>query len=191
MERKKLFTILGVIGAVPLLILVAAFPLIKNLTSANNRDQNAAKITLCDKDASDLCVITFGAGVANDMMIIFQLPKENYPAFYVKASNKGVENTYTCEADSSSNIIFCTGVRTPLGELIDVQVYSSDGDLLIANGTFMVSSIAMTFSNGAGGPLSKIVTPTPTTNGAVLSTSSTPEATPTITATPDAAYPNP
>ena len=192
MERKNFFTILGVISAVLLLVLVAAFPLIKNLISPkDNSSQNAARITLCDKDASDLCIVTFGAGIADDMVIIFQLPKENYPAFYVKASNKGVENTYTCEADSSSpTIIFCTGVRTPLGELLDVQAYSAEGDLLIANGTFMVSSIAMAFSSNTGfGPLGKIVTPTPT--GLAISTSSTPEATPTITSTPDTAYPNP
>ena len=193
MERKRLFTILSVISAVILLVLVAVFPLIKNLISPkDNSSQNAARITLCDKDASDLCIVTFGAGIADDMVIIFQLPKENYPAFYVKASNKGAESDYTCEADSSSPIIiFCTGIRTPLGELLDVQAYSAEGDLLIANGTFMVSSIAMTFSNNAGGfgPLSKIVTPTPT--GEAISTSSTPEATPTITSTPDTAYPNP
>lgn len=193
MERKNFFTILGVISAVLLLVLVAAFPLIKNLISPkDNSSQNAARITLCDKDASDLCIVAFGAGLADDMVIIFQLPKENYPAFYVKASNKGAESDYTCEADSSSpTIIFCTGIRTPLGELLDVQAYSAEGDLLIANGSFMVSSIAMTFSNNAGGfgPLGKIVTPTPspTATGEALPT----EAAPTITSTPDTAYPNP
>jgi hypothetical protein len=39
--------------------------------------------------------------------------------------------------------IYCTGVRTPLGETIDLEVYTTDGDQLIARGTFLVSAIAL------------------------------------------------
>jgi hypothetical protein len=37
----------------------------------------------------------------------------------------------------------CTGVRTPLGETIEVQIYRTDDDTLMAQGTFMVSAIAI------------------------------------------------
>ncbi|MDO9302619.1 MAG: hypothetical protein Q7T89_14625, partial [Anaerolineales bacterium] len=37
----------------------------------------------------------------------------------------------------------CTGIRTPLGETIDIEVYTTDGDKLIGRGTFLVSAIAL------------------------------------------------
>jgi hypothetical protein len=40
-------------------------------------------------------------------------------------------------------VVHCTGVRTPLGETIDIEVYTTDEDKLIARGTFLVSAIAI------------------------------------------------
>jgi hypothetical protein len=99
---------------------------------------------LCDQDASDLCIVTFGANSLNRMVIHFQLPNANYASFYVKATNRGTVSVYTCEVDKTiPTNAHCTGVRTPLGETIDMEVYTTDGDKLIARGTFLVSAIAI------------------------------------------------
>jgi hypothetical protein len=185
MERKRLYFILGAVSAAILLVLATIFPVIANLlTSDPAGSQAVSDIELCDKNDDDLCVLAFGAGSGNDMSIILQLPGADYPAFYVKATSRGVESAYSCETGTSlPSIAFCTGVRAPLGEPIEIAIYSTEDDLLIANGTIAVSSMVMSFSNSMGngfGPMGKVPTPTP---------SATPIA--TFTPTPLPAYPNP
>jgi hypothetical protein len=100
--------------------------------------------TLCDVSSKDLCIVNFGADDLNRMVINFQLPKADYPSFYVKAANRDTVNIYTCELTKFvSTTVYCTGVRTPLGETIDLEVYTTNGDKLIARGTFLVSAIAL------------------------------------------------
>ena len=202
MKQKRLLIILGAISTAILLVLVAAFPLIKGLLlpDATSQDQNVFKINLCDENASGLCIVTFGTAAADEMAIVFQLPGAEYPAFYVTAVNQGVENNYSCEAAGSPINVICVGPRTPLGELLDIQVYTTEGDLLIANGTFTLSSMATTlFNNNSGfGPMGKVATPTPSpsptpspTPTVLVINTSTPVPTAIITSTPDIAYPNP
>ncbi len=203
MERKKLIIILGAIGAAILLVFATIFPVVKNLlATSDDSEQVVTKVNLCDEDASGLCIVAFGAGTANDMIVVFQLPGTDYPSFYVKGINRGVENIYSCEAVSPTTIL-CTGARTPLGEPFDVEVYSTEGNLLIARGTVTVSSMAMSLPDNTGsgfGPMGKLSTPTPSSSPSPTPTSTPtaqitstlpPITTPTMTATPDPAYPNP
>ena len=193
MERKRLFMILGAIGAI---ILLAWFTIIKDLrASNNNNDQIITEIILCDADTRDLCIVTIGIDITDRMVINFQLPNADYPAFYVKGSNKGTENTYQCEeaAEDMPTNVYCTGIRTPLGEAIDIEVYTTDGDLLMGRGTIMVSAMILsTPVNSAAIPRSNIVTPTPTPIPSPIGTIQIlPTPTVKFTPTPDTAYPNP
>ena len=196
MERKQLFINLGAIGAITLLALFTIFPLIKNLRASNNdSDQAITEITLCDVDSRDLCIVTFGSDNTDHMVITFQLPNEDYPAFYVIGANKGMENTYQCESSEAvPTSVYCIGMRTPLGEVIDVEVYATESELLMARGTIMLSALAFStpinFASiiGTPGPLSSSVvatnqaSPTPTV---VF----TPSPTVVFTPTPGIGYP--
>lgn len=117
---------------------------------------DTASVTLCDKDDSGLCVVAFGSDEQDNMLINFHLPDGEYPLFYVKAANSGTVNVYSCEvltADPTS--VFCTGIRPPLGERLDLQIYSIEGDTLIAQGQIVVSSFIRVTANPMVG------TPTP------------------------------
>jgi hypothetical protein len=205
MKQKRFLVILGAIGFVFLLCWLAVIVLvIKNLRSANkNVEPVVINMTLCDVNASDLCIVNFGANNLNRMVINFQLPKAGYAPFYVKAANRETIGVYTCEvAVAVPTSAYCTGVRTPLGETIDIEVYSTDGDKLIAQGTFLVSAIALatpislpTITPGGEEMPNSFPTPgeevTPTQSELTPTRTSTPihTLTPTHTATPDAAYP--
>jgi len=196
MERKQLFINWGAIGALILLALFTIFPLIKNLRASNNgNDQIITEVTLCDVDARDLCVVTFGIDTTDHMVITFQLPNADYPAFYVKGSNKGTENTYQCQAaEALPTSVYCTGVRTPLGEAIDIEVYTTDGDLLLARGTIMISAMVLStpvnFAAMSAGTI--IATPTSLSSPvATIQTLPTPTVVFTFTPTPGVAYPRP
>jgi hypothetical protein len=209
MKQKQIFIILGAIGFIFLLCWLAVIILlvIKNLFGSTNKsvEPDVINVTLCDTDASNLCVVNFGANDLNRMVINLQLPKADYVLFYVKAANRGTIRVYTCEvAEAVPTSVYCTGVRTPLGETIDIEVYTTDGDKLIARGTFLVSAIALSTpislpSITPGGE----ETPEPLSTPDVFSTqveptfgdiptsttTPTPTSTPTPTTTPDIAYP--
>jgi hypothetical protein len=150
MKQKQNIIILSVLGFLFLLCWVVVLTLVitavknwRGLTSAG-ADPTMAKVTLCDEDASNLCIVNFGANKLNRMVINFQLPDAGYAPFYVKAANRGTVSVYACEVNASTpTSAVCTGVRTPLGETIDVEVYTTDEDKLIARGTFLVSAVAL------------------------------------------------
>jgi hypothetical protein len=184
-KQTRFFIILGTVVVTLLLVLFAIISMINR--ADDNGDQLVTEITLCDLDSSELCIVTFGANNLNRMMINFQLPNADYTGFYVKAKNRGTINVYSCEtANAIPTSTYCTGIRTPLGESIDIEVYTTDGDMLIARGTFIVSAILLsTPANLPSNPESG--TPRPTrTPMATLDPTQT-ESTPT----PDTAYPNP
>lgn len=112
------------------------------------------------------------------MIINIQPPDADYPLFHVKASNRGIVNDYECMALSGSTSVSCSGARTPLGEYLEVEVYSAAEDMLMARGRFIVSALIRTT------PGSMINTPNPTTEF-------TPNPTAEFTPLPGTAYPNP
>ena len=214
MEQRKKIIILGAIGLVLLLFWFAVLALVvTNVRRLLNKSEAPAiiEVTLCDENASDLCIVTFGANNLNRMVIDFQLPAADYAPFYVKATNRETVSVYMCEViesqtksvseseavpgaeataevESAPSHAYCTGLRTPLGETIDLEVYTTDRDILIARGTFLVSAIARST------PIS-LPTETPIQEE---SSTSTPDSEENFlpgqdepTPTPDFGYPNP
>jgi len=212
MKKKPFIIILGAVGAIFLICWLLVIALgITNLSKLTKKSADPAviDITLCDEDSSDLCIVNFGANNLNRMVINFQLPDADYPAFYAKAANRDTVSVYTCEVEqiksadetkepetadeeeqdetqagettvtetaaaeiemtgtkiaetemaetevaeteiAETEVVeaapiraYCTGARTPLGETIDIEVYTTDGNKLIARGTFLVSAIAL------------------------------------------------
>lgn len=146
MKQRQIFIILGAVGIVFLMCWFSILTtVVKDLRESNeSKDAVVVDLTLCDENASELCIVTFGADNQNQMVIHFQLPDEDYAAFYVKATNRGTTNMYPCEvSEAAPTTEYCTGMRTPLGETVDIEVYTIDNDTLIARGTFLVSAIAL------------------------------------------------
>jgi hypothetical protein len=145
MKQKQNFIIFGAIGIIFLLFWYVVLTLVlKNLRGSNEADPIVVDVTLCDANAGNLCIVTFGANKQNRMVIDFQLPNVGYAPFYVKAINRGTVSVYSCQVEETTPTrAYCTGVRTPLGETIDIEVYTTDEDKLIGRGTFLVSAIAL------------------------------------------------
>jgi hypothetical protein len=203
MKKRYIFIVLGAVGIICLMAWFSVLTtVVQNLlASRENKDPVAVDLTLCDEDAIGLCVVTFGADNQNLMVIHFQLPDEDYAKFYVKATNRGTTNVYSCEtAKPTPTIVYCTGVRTPLGETIDIEVYTTNGDILIARGTFLVSAIALATPISMptitpSGEETPTFVPLPTDDVIPTYSEQTPtptdsELTPTPTSTPDTGYPN-
>jgi hypothetical protein len=148
------------------------------------------------------------------MFINLYKPKLSISNFYLKVQYDQTENVYECQAVKDfKKYISCTGEQIPLEEQIDIKVYLSDGDTLIASGTFVISALAIatpvlvTVTEETATPLSSPATRTRTpqiTPTRTLGTASvtltpgtgtpavrTPTATRTRTPAPTVSYPNP
>lgn len=199
-NRKRLLTILGTIAAVILLIWFLVAPFIDRMRPINN-NPIIFELTLCDVSDTYLCVVSFGTDSADNMIVNFQLPYEGYPLFYIHGANKSMDNLYSCKvAEDTPTMVHCTGARTPLGEAINIDVFSADSDALMAKGTIIVSAMIVitpviptpTPASETGTPERETNTPAPTTIPSLFPTAkATNTPTPTATYTPDPAYPNP
>ena len=160
MDKKRLLIILAAAGIVGLLVCVFAATLIgRYLNERETRPLSvAANLASCDADPSALCVVSFSADNLNRLVINFQLPYEGYPAFYLKTRYDDSVNVYSCQAlEDAPTRVSCTGNRAPLGQPIGMEVYAIEGDVLISQGTLIVSAVALPTT------VQQTVTPTPGT----------------------------
>lgn len=188
MDKKRNLLIIGILGGVIALVwcAVAAFAFNKWRTANQGTDVVVIEIVSCDADASGLCVTSFGVDNINRMVINFHLPKASFAKFYVKARHGEDVSVYPCEVvtDAPTNV-FCTGARTPLGEAIDIEVYTTSGDVLIARGMLVVAAVALpTTVNVSATPTGRTETPSGTLSTLTPATPFGATPTPTIFSTP-------
>jgi hypothetical protein len=167
-------------------------------------------IPYCDVNSTVLCLISFGTDQKGQMFVNFYRPNLSIKDFYLKIQYDQLENVYECEAVKGfTKYISCTGVQIPLEEQINVGVYLSADNTLIARGVFVISFFAIatpilvTTFEGTIGPTSALSTPTGTPTPQVTGTLVTPGGTLTLTPgtrptgtrtptrTPTRSYPNP
>jgi hypothetical protein len=186
MERKNLISLLSLAGLV-LLFAIAIFFTSREQKASGNETPTPGKvrvITLCDEDASGLCVVSFGADNRNQMVINFKLPRIKYPLFYVQVEYGEIRETYPCQVvEAVPTSVYCSGPRTPLGQAIHIKALRVDGDTLLAEGDFVVSAIALPTL-----PVPETVTLTPEATLIVTATPTPPRL--RITPTLPTGYPN-
>ncbi len=146
MDRKKLL-LLGAVGVMIVLALAAVAATLLYLKLRPQPPSNnppPTDLTYCNQGQTELCVVSFGADNANRMLINFVLPDPSFPAFYVKVQHNDGVGQYDCKGiqDFPTNV-YCAGDRTPLGDPITIEVYSNDKNVLLAQGNFVVSAIAL------------------------------------------------
>jgi len=147
------------------------------------QDKPVAELNYCDVDASRLCVVSFGIDLNGRMLVNFMAPNESFPDFYLKIQRAEGESIYECQkVEGFPASIYCIGERIPFGEIFEVQVFTQDGDELIARGSLAISSLAHPTLS------STYITPT---FGARTSTPPSPGATATPVPTATGSYPNP
>lgn len=189
MERKRLILILSAVVIV--LLLVCAALIYGGVTFVRGRLPTPTAvpetITLCDLDASGLCLLSFGTNVNNELVINLRLSDEDFPAFYAQVTSRGAARRFRCEIlQEAPSSAYCVGPRTPLGEPLELSLFASRDDRLLAQGSFVLQAVALpTFSNatatetpGEGTLFPEDLTGTPTLPG---EGGSGPTPTPTLT----------
>lgn len=212
MKRNNLPKTLSLVAIILSMVACSGLPFTQD-SSGTATSQAVTDIPYCDADSSVLCLISFGVDNKGQMFINLYKPKLSISNFYLKVQYDQTENVYECEAVKDfKKYISCTGEQIPLEEQIDIKVYLSDGDTLIASGTFVVSALAIatpvlvivtegTATTPLSSPGTRTRTPqvTPSRTLGTASVTLTPRTgtpaitTPTATRTPvpTVSYPNP
>ena len=68
---------------------------------------------------------------------------EGHPEFYAQVTNRGATQRFRCErVEAVPTSAYCIGPRTPLGEPMELALYASQDDRLLAVGSFVVEAVA-------------------------------------------------
>jgi hypothetical protein len=144
MKRNGFTKILSLVAIVLSIIACSSLPFVGLTPSGSATSQVAADIPYCDANSSMLCLISFGIDNKGQMFINFYKPDHSIKNFYLKVHYDQAENVYECEAVKGfTKYISCTGKQIPLEEQIDIEVYLSKDDALIARGTFVIYALAI------------------------------------------------
>ncbi len=138
---------------------------------SSSSDQTVPELSTCDSEPSALCIVSFGIDRGNRMLVNMLSPDPSLPSFYLKVQHGETSSRYECRA--SKNVPtgnYCTGEGVPLGNTVNIEVYSSDKDILLARGTFVIAALALptlmvvaaTPTSGTQTPISDLPSPTPT-----------------------------
>ena len=200
-RHQQRWLVIVVILLVILLILVVA-GLIRSITGQSNDPQPqigyrspAAKLTYCQPEDTQLCVVSFGQIEGGDMLVNFQLPSVIYPPFTLVINRFGVESTYTCARTKGFlGGMTCSGVSQTPGEILQFKVIAQKDGRLMAEGKFAIIGIAISTPEN-------LSTETPTASPTASPTELTPFPTGTLptmetptpgfpTLSPPTSYPN-
>jgi len=190
-SRKTIWFILA--GIVILALLALAWRIVSLQKAASEAvPEPVIKIGYCGAEPEELCVLSFGRDVDENMVVNIFSPDRKLPTFYLKIKRAAGESVYECEKDKEVQTnVFCYGDMVNLQEKMEVSLIAKADERLIVAGGFTLKAILISessFAESSGGTssLEATVGETPTFTGS----SNTLDVTPTPTQTPDASYPN-
>jgi hypothetical protein len=197
-RKSQLFALAG-------LVLFALILLGWQVVSLQKKASEAAvapvlKIGYCGAELKELCVLSFGRDVEENMVVNLFVPVRQVPDFYLKIKRAAGESLYKCEQDSEVRTsVFCYGELVNLQEKMEVSLYSKNEDRLLAMGNFILNAVLISEPVQVGG----ISTPevelnlTPSPPDFFVAPTATDRPIPTVTVTPtlgvsypDSSYPN-
>ncbi len=190
-------TLLVAAGIVILALLLLAWRVVSLQKAASEADlEPILKISYCGAEPEELCVLSFGRDLDENMIVNLFVPDRKLPAFYLKIKRVTGESLYECEKDKEVRTsVFCYGDMVNLQEKMEVSLFAKKDDRLIAAGDFRLKAILLSepslaeVSDGTSTPESTVEeTSTPSEFFDTPVETATPTSTPTQT--PDASYPN-
>ncbi len=199
-SRKTFLFIL--IGVVVLVLLMLAWLIVSLQKAASEAViKPVLKIGYCGAEPEELCILSFGRDVDENMVVNIFVPDRKLPAFYLKIKKAAGESVYECEKDKEVRTnVFCYGDMVNLQERMEVSLFSKKEEQLIAVGAFTLKAILLSepslAKESVGSSTPQSVVDEPTVSAFFNSPFATPARTPTPASistpiqTPEASYPN-
>jgi len=117
----------------------------QNSESGQTSDQPVIEIAYCNVNSpARLCVASFGTENENKSLVNFITSDPSFPDFDLKITREGIQSAYECrQVEGFPTNIYCVGEKISLGETVELQVFSSEGEDLIAKGVVTISFLAL------------------------------------------------
>lgn len=194
-SRKTFLLILA--GIIVLVLLALTWRIVSLQKAASEVDfAPVLKIGYCGVEPEELCVLSFGRDVDENMVVTVFVPDRKFPAFYLKIGRAVGENVYECEKDKEvRTYMFCYGNMVNLQERMEVSMLSLEDDHVLAVGQFTLKALLISEpsfakeSDGTSMP-ELIVDETPTSTEVFDTPTESETPIETDTPTPEASYPN-
>lgn len=193
-SRKPIILVLA--GIFLLVFLLLAWRIVSLQKAASEASvEPVLKIGYCGAEPEELCVLSFGRDVDENMFVNIFVPDRKFPDFNVRVKRIAGESVYECERNKEvPTNVFCYGDMVNLQEKMEVSLIATSDERLIAAGDFilkalLISDLALDKKSDGTSTSEPIVDETPATPEFFGAPVATPTRTPTKT--PDASYPNP
>ncbi len=195
-SSRKTFLLL-LTGVIVLALLALTWRIVSLQKAASEFDfAPVLKIGYCGAEPEELCVLSFGRDVDENMVVTVFVPDRKFPAFYLKIGRAVGENVYECEKDKEvRTYVFCYGDMVNLQERMEVSLFSLEDDHVLAVGQFTLKALLISEpsfakeSDGTSTP-ELVVDETPTSTEVFDTPTESETPIETDTPTPEASYPN-
>lgn len=108
------------------------------------------KISYCGAVPEELCVLSFGRDLEENMVINLFVPESNFPDFYLKIQRAAVEGTYECVKDREvPTSVYCVGEMIGLQEKMEISLLSKADDHLMASGKLTLLAVLLSPVGGS------------------------------------------
>lgn len=193
-SRKPIILVLA--GIFLLVLLLLAWRIVSLQKAASEAAvEPVLKIGYCGAEPEELCVLSFGRDVDENMFVSIFVPDRKFPEFNVRVKRIAGESVYECERNKEvPTNVFCYGDMVNLQEKMEVSLIATSDERLIAAGDFilkalLISDLVLDKKSDGTSTSEPIVDETPTAPEFFSAPVATRTRTPTKT--PDASYPNP
>jgi hypothetical protein len=166
----------------------------------SEKPEPALKLSYCGAVPGELCVLSFGRDLENNMIISLFVPDRDFPGFYMKVKRAAGESIYECQKNEvAPTNVYCIGESIGLQEKMEIDLVSNEDGRLLAVGKLTLHAVLLSPVQILEAPSAKerddtyVISETPTFAPTAISIpatatmTATPE--PTITAYPGPAYP--
>lgn len=99
------------------------------------------ELTRCSEGAGGVCVVSLGVDTFDRMVIELDLKGEPYPPFYLSVTDSLGTSRFECADHGQERD--CTGRRSPLGDSLEIRLFSLRGNDLLAQGSLRVQALAL------------------------------------------------
>jgi hypothetical protein len=192
--RTSLKLLAGIIMAIMLALAVGGVVFLKR-ASSTAVPEPILKIDYCGADLEELCVLSFGRDVEENMVVNLFVPDRKFPEFYLKIKRAAIESVYECEKDKEvPTSVYCSGESIGLQEKMEINLISKEDDHLLAAGKLALLAVLLSpdgqsFETQSVNDNSDVFSTEGTQTTIPPAEIDTPTVTPTLITYPDSSYP--
>lgn len=113
----------------------------------NAEQDPPVKLSYCEAEPKELCVLSFERGGPQNSFINFFVADRKFQDFYLIVKTEGRENRYECASNlkAGTNVV-CSGAPLSLQQTIEINIFASENNHLLWTGAFFIEAFLISAS---------------------------------------------